>query len=87
MWPFKKSNDGTDNSRTKLMDSESYAKLLNRIVERDADLSTLKSKMAAVELDINNLRGKLSQKLRDLQKEHKEEQAEKDLNDGYLPFG
>jgi peptidoglycan hydrolase CwlO-like protein len=83
---WKKNNNGQDTGKN-VMDTDSYAKLLNRIVERDADISTLKSKVANLQLDVDNLRNKMSKKLRDLQTEFDETESEKDLSDGYVPFG
>lgn len=84
MWPF------TNDSRTKLMDPDSYAKLLNRITERDADLATIKSKIAVVELDIANLNRKMRTKLQDLRKEFETEQVttnESYINSSEVPVG
>ena len=81
MWLFKK--NGQD-SVPKSMDPDSYAKLLNRITDRDSEVSTLKSKVANLEADVVLLRGKLSSKLRDLQKEHSSQQAEEDKKDELL---
>lgn len=83
MWPFKKNGQNTDKA---LADTERYAKLLNRFVEIDAEISTIKSKVANLRLDVDNLTGKLSKKLRDLQAEHSETQKEKDLNDDGLKY-
>ena len=63
-----------------LIDPDTYAKLLNRISERDTEIASLKSKVAALEVDFAHLRGKLTTKLKDLRKEF-EEETEKDLSD------
>ncbi len=77
MFWIKKNEKDT---RASVMDPDSYAKLLHRIVERDAEVTTLKSKVNALELDIQSIRSKLSAKLRDLQKEHNQERTEETLN-------
>jgi len=85
MWPFR-----NENRRTQLMDPDSYAKLLIRITERDADLATLKAKITAVELSIASINGKMSSKLRDLRKEFESEQVntnESYINSGEVPIG
>ena len=79
-WNKKKNEDSVPKS----MDPDSYAKLLNRITDRDAEVSTLKSKVANLEADMVLLRGKLSAKLRDLQKEYRDAEAEEDKKDELL---
>jgi len=80
------SKDG-NHTGEKSVDSREYGAILARVAEKDTDISALKSKVAALELDVANLYRKMSQKLRDLQKEFNQDQEEKDLNSEYLPFG
>lgn len=79
---------GSKSPNPPLIDPDTYAKLLNRITERDAEIGTLKNKVAALEVDVAHLRGKLTSKLRELLKEvqAESEQAEKDIssNEVYL---
>ena len=69
------------------MDTDAYAKLLNRIVERDADLSTLKAKITALQLDVDNFNRRLGTKLRELSKEATIEKEENILKDDNVYFG
>jgi len=75
------------NPSKNLMDSDTYDKLLKRISERDSEVATLKSKVEVLQQDVTSLRGKMSTKLRDLQKEYNLTEEESSLSDGYLPFG
>ena len=82
MW-FRKNYD----TNTPVMDTDAYAKLLNRIVERDADLSTLKAKITALQLDVDNFNRRLGTKLRELSKEATIEKEENILKDDNVYFG
>jgi len=82
MW-FRKHYD----TNTPVMDTDAYAKLLNRIVERDADLSTLKAKITALQLDVDNFNRRLGTKLRELSKEATIEKEENILKDDNVYFG
>lgn len=87
MFKFFNNERKTEDRGKDFMDTRQYAELLARIAERDTDISALKSKVASLGLDVTNLYNKMSQKLRDLQREHKEQQNEKNISDEYLPFG
>jgi seryl-tRNA synthetase len=83
---FWNKKNGSDSSKN-LMDPDTYAKLLNRIVERDAEITSIKAKITGLQLDVDNFNRRLGQKLRELKKETEEVQAENNLNDEYIHFG
>ena len=82
---FKQNNDERRNTSSNTVDTVTYERVLQRIAERDTDISALKSKVAALQIDVEHLRGKILARLRGITE--KEPETEKDLSEGYVPFG
>lgn len=79
-----------DNSSKNIMDSESYAKLLNRIVDGDTRIAKVENDLKLFRTDLENLRGNFNRKLSGLAKEEKESsppQTEKFNSYEEVPFG
>jgi len=81
MW-FK-NNDRNKN----IMDPDTYAKLLNRIIERDAEIATIKAKITGMQLDVDNFNRKLSSKLRELKQEAESIKDENNIKEDSVYFG
>lgn len=69
----------TDNLGEKSLNSLEYEKCVRRMVEWDAKLESLSHKLDLLKTDVDNLRGRFNQRLKNFREEEKKEEA-KDLN-------